>query len=247
MSRKVVVCFDHREKDLYSCVSSKSHTDTLTLRTEPLAVGDVVICDAADQNALVIIERKTLADLSASIRDGRYKEQSHRLGGCGVPKHNVLFLVEGVIDEYQRGVHGLGKTVLESALFALWYHEGFSVHHTTCLSGSADYILLLAEKLSKQRETAITSPCSYASVCKKTKSSQVTTENIFSIMLSQIPGVSAAVATAVDARYPGLYNLIETLRGDPNALDDLGVQTKTGKKRKINRSAISNLKKYLLV
>jgi threonine dehydrogenase-like Zn-dependent dehydrogenase len=45
----------------------------------------------------MIIERKTLADLLASIKDGRYEEQSHRLKyASGFPSHNVLYIIEGM-------------------------------------------------------------------------------------------------------------------------------------------------------
>ena len=48
----------------------------------------------------MIIERKTIQDLAASIRDGRYKEQSIRLSQSNIPNHHILFMIEGDIDKY---------------------------------------------------------------------------------------------------------------------------------------------------
>ncbi|KEP66219.1 UNVERIFIED_CONTAM: hypothetical protein HHA_261610 [Hammondia hammondi] len=48
----------------------------------------------------LIVERKTLRDLSSSIRDGRYEDQKYRLMRCaGVTR--VLYLVEGLLEASQ--------------------------------------------------------------------------------------------------------------------------------------------------
>ena len=48
------------------------------IKSERLPLGDIILHDPrqGQQKDIVIFERKTLADLAASIRDGRYKEQS---------------------------------------------------------------------------------------------------------------------------------------------------------------------------
>jgi ERCC4-type nuclease len=45
----------------------------------------------------LIIERKSVSDLTASIKDGRYAEQSFRLSGTPYPNHNIIYLIEGSI------------------------------------------------------------------------------------------------------------------------------------------------------
>ena len=47
-----------------------------------LDVGDIHICDNSN-NIMLIFERKTIADLLSSIKDGRYSEQSLRLTHIG--------------------------------------------------------------------------------------------------------------------------------------------------------------------
>ena len=43
----------------------------------------------------MIFERKSLSDLIASIKDGRYNEQSLRLSECEVNNRNIYYIIEG--------------------------------------------------------------------------------------------------------------------------------------------------------
>ena len=48
------------------------------------------------KNDFLIIERKSLSDLIASIKDGRYNEQSYRLiHSSGLYRHHIVYLIEG--------------------------------------------------------------------------------------------------------------------------------------------------------
>ena len=60
-------------------------------KSETLALGDIV-CHGQDNEIKFIAERKTVADLSKSICDGRFNEQKGRLMECG---SKVLIIVEG--------------------------------------------------------------------------------------------------------------------------------------------------------
>jgi len=87
----------------------------------------------------------------------------------------------------------------------------------------------------------------YVDVSSRVKKNNVTTNNIAPIMLSQIPGVSAAVATAVMARYGTLKRLIDGLMSDPKAIDDITISTKTNKLRKISKTSCQNIYEFLVV
>ena len=71
---------DIREKKLIPLLKAlnRDYNYNLEIIEERLDLGDIIVCDK-DNNELLIIERKTLSDLAASIRDGRYMEQSFRL------------------------------------------------------------------------------------------------------------------------------------------------------------------------
>ena len=81
------ITIDVREHELIQLAGEKK----IPIQTEQLPIGDILIRHA-DQT--LVFERKTLADLAASIKDGRYSEQRQRLKST-YPFHRVTFIIEG--------------------------------------------------------------------------------------------------------------------------------------------------------
>ena len=91
----MLIKLDYRETDLQvACVQilAKHYKSEIVIKNENLPLGDIIIYDEKQEKELVIIERKTLRDLAASIRDGRYGEQGFRLNECNVHNHNIIYL-----------------------------------------------------------------------------------------------------------------------------------------------------------
>ena len=61
--------------------------------TEQLDLGDIKVL--LDDEIVSIIERKTINDLSASIKDGRYKEQKLRLLNTDIDRTKIVYVIEG--------------------------------------------------------------------------------------------------------------------------------------------------------
>jgi ERCC4-type nuclease len=119
------------------------------LRSEPLPVGDVILSSANSENDYVVFERKTLLDLAASIRDGRYKEQSHRLQAIpNVHCHNVVYIIEGDLARYNERFSKISKKALYSAMCSLNYYKGFSVVRTMSIMETHELIQHYADKLA---------------------------------------------------------------------------------------------------
>ena len=85
------------------------------------------------------------------------------------------------------------------------------------------------------------------------KSSNITPDNIGIIMLCQIPGIGKTAATAIMNEYDTIGDLINDLREDKTCLNNLkysvGTQIGQGednKQRKISKTVIDNLIKYLV-
>ena len=76
------IILDNREKALF-CYFPESDR-------EQLSIGDIHI---NFEFRKIVIERKTLKDLQASIRDGRYKEQKTRLLASGF---EIWYIFEGI-------------------------------------------------------------------------------------------------------------------------------------------------------
>ena len=148
------VILDYREKDLIELCNSKLNEEfkNINLSNENLPIGDVIIKDDND-NELIIIERKSLKDLAASINDGRYTEQSFRLNNCSVHNHNIIYLIEGEWSEYNKYKHKkrISEQTLLSSIISINYFKGFSLYRTNNTSESASYILHLAYKIEREK------------------------------------------------------------------------------------------------
>jgi crossover junction endonuclease MUS81 len=253
---------DKRERDLYANCEERINTINdaeIHLVPEMLPLGDIIICDD-NGNEFVIIERKTLNDLASSIRDGRYKEQGYRLNECSVHNHNIIYLVEGNLQSYNGYKAHLERKALLSSFVSLTYFKGFSLHRTENVNETAEWILSYASKLQRENgksfydiacadtsegvQNKVTN--SYVDVSSRVKKNNVNVDNIASIMLSQIPGVSAAVASAVMSKYGRLKDLIDDLTNNPYALEEIMIPTKTNKMRKISKTSTHNIYSYLV-
>lgn len=142
---------DVREHDLIQSITFTLNSipcfKGLVLVKEQLPLGDVIICDEKEEK--VIIERKTLRDLSASIKDGRYEEQSYRLNGISHHNHNIVYLIEGSIDKMNIFKGQNDKMMLYSSMVSLNFFKGFSVMRSMTVEESALMICNFAYKVSK--------------------------------------------------------------------------------------------------
>jgi len=255
------IFIDERETFLYEKCQSMNQTTTIQLFKKVLPLGDILIC-ADDDKELVLIERKSLADLLASIKDGRYEEQSYRLiHSSGFHTHNILYIIEGMFSQLRTP---LEKKMIYSAMTSLNFFKGFSATRTCSLQETAEMILSIADKIERENgkgktphfsnkagdesislENAVTTPANYCTVVKKTKKDNITPENIGEIILCQIPGISSITAITIMKHFSSFPHLIEELKTNPLCLDDIVIET-NGKTRKINKSSIQNVKLFLL-
>ena len=153
----MLIKIDYRETDLLNKITALNDRPTLTVQSANLPLGDIIICTNEGIEKLMI-ERKTLADLAASIRDGRYKEQGFRLNECNVPNHNIVYLIEGNLQTYRPYVskanvskaRAIDKYALMSAFVSITYYKGFSLYKANNLEESAEWLLQTAYKLEKE-------------------------------------------------------------------------------------------------
>ena len=85
----------------------------------------------------------------------------------------------------------------------------------------------------------------YVNVIKKIKKENITTENIGEIMLCQIPGVSSVTALAIMGKFKNLPNLIKEMELNNNCLDNISYTNSKGQTRKISKTSIANVVKFL--
>lgn len=251
---------DARERDLIGLVKEKlGENAQITLVVEALDVGDIIF--AEDDKELLVIERKKVSDLAASIVDGRYKEQSYRLDGYPLHNHNIVYMIEGNLAQSR-----MSKDTLNSSLFSMNYVKGFSVWKTNNLQDSAAFLVNSLKYLAKgsskipyykstdaqndqtlPQEGGAASEKDYVSVVKTAKKENITPNNIGEIMLCQIPGISATTALAIMQHFSCMVNLIADLqeKGE-ECLHEVKIPSTNGASRKLNKTCIANLVKYLI-
>jgi ERCC4-type nuclease len=142
------VIIDDRERDLYEkCYGIVNSTSTyIMLEKQTLPLGDIYFKTDEDKDVLMI-ERKSLTDLLASIKDGRYEEQSYRMmHSSGFPPHSVIYIIEGQISQLRTPFE---KRLVYSAMTSLNFFKGFSVIRTNNLAETAEFIIWNAEKIER--------------------------------------------------------------------------------------------------
>lgn len=244
------IIIDNREPELLiNNIRELIKEKKFTIEIKSLEIGDIHILEDNNIDPSIIIERKSLSDLIASIKDGRYNEQSFRLDNYKLHNHNIYYLIEGNIEYLKNSVD---KQIVYSSLFTLSYFKGFSIINSTNLNQTANIIFRFSDKLKREnnknsyyKDNNIDEKnVNYASVIKTSKKSNITKDNILEIILMQIPGISYNIANVIANEHKTLNNLIKNLGENPNCLDNLysGLQSK----RKISKSVILNIKEYLL-
>ena len=167
------------------------------------------------------------------------------------------------------------KLTFYSAMFSLNYYKGFSVFRSFSLDESASIICNMAYKVGKDtnklpyyqnkpltetiinetgdvaqvldEETKIqVTEKDYINVVKKIKKDNITPDNIGEMMLCQIPGISSVTALAIMEKYKSIPMLIKELENDGGAMKDLSYTNAKGQVRKINKTSLSNIVKFLL-
>ena len=298
----MIIKIDSRERELINLCKYYLEISPLykniQIVTENLPIGDIIIYDDK-QEERIVIERKSIRDLSASIKDGRYEEQSYRLNGLHHENHNIIYLIEGDLNGKNSFKDRIDKITIYSAMFSLNHYKGFSVLRTFTQDETSLVICNMAYKMQKcdlenkkayyqssismtnknettenedtdentilsnleksesslslmeeeinESITTSTVEKDYCSVIKKVKKENITLDNIGEIMLCQIPGISSTTAIAILKEFKTLPNLLEKIKEDGGeCLSNITYVNTKNQTRKINKTVVQNIKKFLL-
>ncbi len=218
-----------------------------------LEIGDYVFY--MDEEPILIIERKTIADYAASIVDKRKKEQIHRLKS-NVSKDRLLYLVEGDLTKNNSNFqfNKITKETIISSIMNTMLREEIYVFHTTNIDETIEVLEMIFKKYQKQGLTFMENKTTHkedlVETAKSCKKANMTTEIGFKMMLNAIPNVSNKLATRINERFENMKELINWLSQyeDYNTrikeLVNIGMDN-TDKPRKINKNAAANIINYL--
>ena len=158
----------------------------------------------------LLIERKSIRDLEASILDGRYREQRGRLlASCHENKTQPMYILEGSLSS---GTGRLTKKALMKFINRLIFHYNIAVMQTASLSETADLIQTLVEQwkedpTSLQRTTELVKVTDGIHVQKKANAMD---PRQFAICcIAQCPGVSVKAAEQLVTTFGSLPGVLQ--------------------------------------
>ena len=128
---KVELIVDNREKAIIPLLKSPFDKNNLDIGDFQILVNDKLT---------VLIERKTLMDLSISIIDGRYREQKKRILAQSIPK--VIYLIEGDMNHYKGSIP---KDTIISTIVNCTLRDNINI----LLTSSFDETACLIDKMYK--------------------------------------------------------------------------------------------------
>jgi len=207
------MCYiDNRENDLIRILESRP----LDMHIKQLPVADIWIGmegegdEAKMQEGGLLIERKSIRDLEASILDGRYREQRGRiLAFCQEHKTQPMYLLEGSLAS---GTGRLQKKAILKFINRLIFHYQIPVMQTSGILETAELVEALVEQWkadpkSFQRTTELVKVSDGIHVQKKANAAD---PKQFAIAcLVQCPGVSVKMAEAILTEFPTLQSVMD--------------------------------------
>jgi crossover junction endonuclease MUS81 len=214
-----IIKIDNREKELIKIMENKGFDMIL----ENLDLGDIQILDLTTKEIIIIIERKTLSDLSASIKDGRYKEQKERLKHSLKKNVRKIILIEG--DDMTKFT--LSEKTFQSIIINTLIRDNMHIHITKNKEETFEFIENIIYNLSKyytdlKNEIILGTEKEFNNefLSKTCKKENLTEELCFRNMLTQIPGVSANIANIYMEKYKTMENFIDQIKKESNGEKD---------------------------
>jgi ERCC4-type nuclease len=228
------IWIDYREKSLLTL------SPTGKQFTPP--VGDLWIGDLSGTSLLsggVILERKTVADLEASILDGRYKEQRGRLLAYA-NEHRVAmgYVIEGPL----KGWSGrLAETALRKHITRLLFHHRIPVLQTRNVEETLHMAELIEEQWIQDKgqfswdSTLGSTLTPVASSYVKSECRDTPTSFLIGT-LTQCRGISEALARIIVKQFTTLESILKL-----TLLELAGVTDPENPKRKVGKAVAERL------
>lgn len=213
------IVVDSRERELPVALAAAG----ADYRVAALDVGDVEVW--ADGQRVLLLERKSLSDLAASVKDGRYAEQKARmLATTASGPTTVMYVVEvgsfatafSFDSRMHDGLGGLPAATLQGCIVSMLLDARCVM--TRDVSDTAAFVIRAAKRLSKRRcSGTVVSGSTYASVATAAcvvaarKRDNLDPVTCFQHQLAQLPGVSVKLAGVLCAEFGSMSALYARL------------------------------------
>ena len=195
---------DTRESELITLLKD--------VTVKALQAGDILIGmteDGAMVEGGLVIERKSIRDLEASILDGRYREQRGRiLSFCEKNKTQPMYILEGSLSS---STGRLQKSALMKFIQRLVLHYQIPVIQTASICETVELLETMMEQWKEDptRLKQITERITMTDGIHVQKKANAADPKQFAIAcLAQCPGVSVAIAKALITHFGSLQGVM---------------------------------------
>ena len=239
---------DCREKYILKDLLSRDldiYKDKIEIISKNLELGDMIII-IESINKTLYFERKTLADLTSSITDGRYKEQKKRLLS-NIDPNNITYIIEG--DTINKSLLR-NNTSIQSVYFRTLYRDNIKIIFTNNIQETVTFILSFVcniikcpDKYINNIDNNIDNYLSNVKI-KSKKIENITPDNCYLLQLSQIPTISFIISKYISEKYssmPILINELQKIEDYNNKIKELCKIQKIGKEKAIKILKFLNL------
>jgi len=225
------IIIDNRENSLIKLLEENN----INFEKKNLEIGDIQFIE--NDKLIYIIERKTVNDLGASIKDGRYKEQKVRLLANNTS--NIYYIIEGNIDN----CNTLNRKALLGSIINMIFRDNIKIINSNNVLDTYNIIIQIQTKYNDGKFKKIESnKDSYISSIKTNKKENMSKELCNIIQLATIPGVSKNISKIVIEQYGNISNLIDEFKKN----DDLLLSEINLGKRKLGKSLSKKIYEYLI-
>jgi len=197
----------------------------------------------------ILIERKTITDLIASINDGRYRNQKLRMleyRKQSQKQVDLVYLLEGQLSEISRFDEKRYWGVLVNSTL----RDKIQVIQTGNLKKTAEIVLDIYEKLKNGKFAGGSHETNDIHLESVKKGAFNKPENYFLGQLKLIPGVSSSIAKVLNENFKNMKELIEKIEENLR-LEEVKLRLKflsdiSLEKRKLGEALATKIISYVL-
>jgi ERCC4-type nuclease len=161
--------------------------------SKQLDIGDFQVVTSG--NPVLVLERKTISDLEASIKDGRYREQKCRLLALRSTGCKLLYLIEGAF-KYNEDTPR--NKIMTGSVINTMIRDQIPFVFTKNVDDTAAYITSICARITADPDKYFNATCEpYSSKIKQKKKDNVDEQTCFILQLCAIPGISHTKAVSI--------------------------------------------------
>lgn len=198
-------------------IISELERQGITHMVQALDIGDYQLVDEKG-NIVGIWERKTYEDLASSLRDGRYREQKHRMTTSDAPYKGYILEGHCPVGKFR----SLQPGAIDSIRIGIIHRDGFGLISSNGTRHTATILGKLLKKIPEYGTDRESMTDKYQGALVNSEISGVKKENLtpetcYIAQLALIPQISYQSAKAIAAEYPTMSHLITAINVDRKA------------------------------